>query len=518
MADSHFYKQPTLFEAKIKDASPSLPEKIGPYKIESLLSRGGMSLLYLGIHPQTRALIVVKVLSPEFVTNPDMVDQFLKESKIISLTSHPNIVKLYGEGTWEGGLYIAMEFIRGVSLRQFIEQHSLSMKKSIDILMQVAYALAHLHSHGVIHGDLKPENILMKEDGEVKVIDFGIARLHEEVKKTKGKRTKIVGTPTYMSPEQKEDPSAVSFASDIYALGIIAYELFIGKLSFGVIHLSQIPKGLRFIIEKALAVSIAERYANVMQLISDLSNYLKSGGLEKDRPGTDQIKEVLESIQKADLALSPSLITTTLHYEGALARLKVLGSTSPYVDSFKLPDGSYVFIMAEPLIPGLETAVYLGNLRGMIRAAIHATEKFMFLSFLILLQRLIQLDPLSQKYSLSFLLLNPNRDELQFLSCGMGSLLHLSSGSPKPRKLQNTNPPLATDNRTEWDITVDGWNVGDILIFHTFPPSSDTLLQETLENISLQSTQSQADNLIKKIVTYLSEKKPHALISLHRIG
>jgi serine/threonine protein kinase len=522
MPDSEFHKQPTLsetrFEAKIAETPPSIPDKIGPYKIESLLSRGGMSLLYLGTHPQTRALIAIKVLSPEFVKNPEMVSQFLRESKIIGLTNHPNIVKLYGEGEWEGGLYIAMEFIRGVSLRQFIEQHSLSMKKSIDILMQVAYALAHLHSHGVIHGDLKPENILMTEDGEVKVIDFGIARLHEEVKKGKGKSSRIIGTPTYMSPEQKEDPSSVSFASDIYALGIIAYELFIGKLSFGVIHLSQVPKGLRLILEKALAVSIEERYSNVMQFISDLSNYLKSGGLEKDRPGTDQIKEILESIQKADLALSPVTITTTPHYEGALARLKVLGQTNPYFDTFKFPDGSYGFIFAEPLKNGLEASIYLSNLRGMIRAVAAMNEKFMFLPFLIALQRLIQLDPLGHKYALAFLILSPSRDELQFLSCGMGSLLHLSSGSPKARKLQNNNSILGSDNRTEWDITIDGWNVGDILVIHTLPASSDALVQETLENISLQSPQSQADHLIKKTVPVLAEKKPFALVSLHRVG
>ena len=513
--DPAFHKQPTLSEAKIAETPSMLPEKIGPYKIESLLSRGGMSLLYLGIHPQTRALIVVKVLSPEFVKNPEMVAQFLRESKIISLTNHPNIVKLYGEGEWEGGLYIAMEFIRGVSLRQFIEQHSLSMKKSIDILMQVAYALAHLHSHGVIHGDLKPENILMTEDGEVKVIDFGIARLHDEVKK--GKSSKIIGTPTYMSPEQKEDPASISFASDIYALGIIAYELFIGKLSFGVIHLSQVPKGLRLILEKALAVSIEERYSNVMQFISDLSNYLKSGGLEKDRPGTDQIKEILESIQKADLTLSPLTITTTPHYEGALARLKVLGQTNPYFDTFKFPDGSYGFIFAEPLMSGLETSIYLSNLRGLIRAVTASSERFMFLPFLTQLQRLIQTDPLSQKYAAAFLTLHPSRDELQFLSCGMGSLLHLSSGSAHARKLQNNNPPLGTDNRTEWDITIDGWNVGDILIAYTLPQTSDGLIQETLEHIALQSPQSQADNLIKKSVPYLAEKKPHVLVSLHRI-
>jgi hypothetical protein len=380
--------------------------------------------------------------------------------------------------------------------------------------MQVAYALVHLHSHGVIHGDLKPENILMTEDGEVKVIDFGIARIHNEVKKN----SHIVGTPTYMSPEQKEKPSSISFASDIYALGIIAYELFIGKLSFGVIHLSQVPKGLRLILEKALAVSIEERYAHVTELISDLSHYLKSGGLEKDRPGTDQIKEILESIQKANVALSLSAIATTPHYEGALSRLKVLGQTSPYFDSFKLPDGSYGFVFAEPLAPGFEASIYLSNLRGMIRAILYAGEKFIFSHFLASLQRMIQLDPIGQKYALAFLILNPTRDELQFLSCGIGSILHFSSSGPKARKLLNTNPLLGSDGRNEWNITTDSWNVGDILVAHTFPPSFDAFIQDTLEAIALQSPQSQVDNLTKKTIPLLTEKKPHILISLHRIG
>src|SRR5690606_36400224 len=108
------------------------------------------------------------------------IKQFLKEAEIIALSNHPNIVKLYGQGEWEKGLYIAMEFIQGVSLTQFILQNSLSIKRSLEILLQVAYALLHLHSHGVIHRDLKPENILITENGGVKVIDFGIAQLEQE--------------------------------------------------------------------------------------------------------------------------------------------------------------------------------------------------------------------------------------------------------------------------------------------------------------------------------------------------
>jgi len=517
-----FHKQPTLTDIDPDDEPPSaIPRHIGPYKIESLLNKGGMSLLYMGIQPETRQMLAIKVLSPTFVTNPEMVDQFLKETKIIAMTNHPNIVKLYGEGQWEGGLYIAMEFIRGVSLRQFIEQQSLSMKRCIDIILQVAYALCHLHSHGVIHGDLKPENILITEDGIVKVIDFGIARLHEEIKKEKGKTLRIVGTPTYMSPEQKEDPSKISFASDIYALGIIAYELLSGKLSFGIIHLSQVPKGLRQILEKALAISIKERYPDAIKFISDLSEYLKSGGLEKDRPGTDQLKEILETIQKAGQALSPSNPPSWSSLEVGIAKYKATAQGSTYYDFFKFRDNTSVILIAQPLLTGLEASIFSANLRGMIRSLLASQENFSFPLFISALNRIVQEDPLGQKFAAAFLILSPQRDELSFLSCGLGNILHVSPGHMMPRSLGNQNPPLGSPIRGDFELTVDNWNIGDILIFHSLDPSIDQILQEALKENFFLSPQGQADALLKKVASqpvFAQDKKPQVLFSLHRIG
>lgn len=139
-------------------------------------------------------------------------------------------------------------------------------------------------------------------------------------------------------------------------------------------------------------------------------------------------------------------------------------------------------------------------------------------AFLPALQKLVRLDPLKQVYNFSLLILSPDLDKLQFLSCETGRLLHLSSTHPVARQLHNSNPPLGSNDQSQWDMTTDRWDIGDILIFHTFPPSSDTLLQETLDHISLQSPQSQADTLIKKAAPLLTEKKPHVALSIHRIG
>ncbi|MBS0628493.1 MAG: serine/threonine protein kinase, partial [Verrucomicrobia bacterium] len=160
MTKKDFHKQNTQPSDLKESAKPPLPEKIGPYKIEAILSKGSMSWVYMGIDPSTKIPVVIKVLPSSLVENKETLERFLKESKLTSITKHPNIVQLYGEGSWEGGLYIAMEWIQGVSLRQFLTQQSFSLKRSLEIILQICYALKHLHENHIVHRDLKPENVL----------------------------------------------------------------------------------------------------------------------------------------------------------------------------------------------------------------------------------------------------------------------------------------------------------------------------------------------------------------------
>lgn len=533
MQDEWFYKQNTLPDITTNETV--LPQKIGPYKIESLLNKGGMSLLYLAIHPDTKQTVVIKVLSPDFVTNHDAVERFLKESQIIALTNHPNIVKLYGQGEWEGGLYIAMELIRGVSLRQFIMQQSLSLKRSLDIILQVAYALLHLHTHGVIHRDLKPENILITEDGEIKVIDFGIAGLHEDIEVKKGGAVvRIMGTPHYMSPEQKEDPHAVSYASDIYALGIITYELVLGKLSYGMVNLSLLPKGLRKIVGKALAVSVKERYQDIVDFISDISLYLKSGEVEKDRPAADQMKEILETVQITSQNLSPLNPPAWPQVEIGVAKFKSISGFGLYYDFFKLPNNTYAIFLAVTSSSDIDGSIYSGVLRGEVRSYIHQKSLDPNINFspsdlLSYLNEMYEESPIEQHFAFHFLLLNPARDELSFASCGLGNIYHLPQGASNPKVLSAHNPPLGVNPQLrDFNVTTDNWNVGDSLILHTFQAQFNQepieeepyFLMEAILETSLYSAQNQAEAVLKKMVlhpAYTSKQTPKILITLQRI-
>lgn len=506
MTSDFFYKQDTKPNLIKTSSSEPLPSSIGPYKVELLLHKGGMSWLYLGIDPETKKLLAIKTLPIDHLKDQEVTERFCKEAKIIELTSHPNIVKLYKEGTWEGGLYIAMEWIHGVSLRQFLSNQSFSLKRSLEIILEVALALKHLHSHGVIHRDLKPENILIAETGEVKVIDFGIAQLVKDPLEQKTRET--LGTPNYMSPEQKEDPSTVTYASDIYSLGVIAYELILGKLSFGVIELSLLPKHLRQIIHKALAISISERYQSIEEFIQDISSYLHSESINKEKPDQDGVKEFLEIFQSVSRSLSPFPAPLTETIDIGIAKTLSSSQFGLYYDIFKLPQDRYFFIIATPPSQGFLPLFSAASLRGSIKALMENEhiDTFSPLRFLELLRTQMNQDPLIKEFSFSYLYLDPTLDQLTFFSAGGSHLIHISSGE-EPRTLHSVNPPLSSLNNSHFSETTDNWTPGDLLIFHSLIPTQTTFpereaqMESHLKKIAqeelLLSVQPQAEAILK---------------------
>ncbi|MDN3505982.1 MAG: protein kinase [Simkaniaceae bacterium] len=523
--EGKFYKQSTLptFEEKGGDTLV-IPEKIGPYRIETLLAKGGMSLLYLGFDAESKEPRVVKVLSPEYMNHPEMVDHFLFEAKIISLADHPNIVKLYDHGKWEEGLYIAMEFIRGVSLRQFLMQQSFSLKRCLDIVLQTSYALCHLHTHGVIHRDLKPENILIAEDGEVKVIDFGIAQLHEDEPRT---THKIIGTPSYMSPEMKENPANASFSSDIFALGIITYELVLGKLSYGMINLSLLPAGLQKIVGKALAVSPSERYQDIVAFITDLTDYYKSPEIDHERPGTDQVIEQMEVVQKAENSLSTNEKPKWPPFDIGIAKDRKPDQFGTYLDFFKFANNTMAVILAHTNTNHLKSSIYMANFRGMVKSLIapHLTTETPFdpIEFATTLNTLVCADHIEETFHLTILKLIPYNDSLSYLSCGpAGPLYHVPTGSNLARTIHSENPLIGKDPNSSFATSDDTLNDGDLLVLHNLPEKtfSAPLLKTIGQNTLLSSTR--LSDAVLKAAESLEEYKaltaPKTAVAITRLS
>lgn len=523
MVESNPSRQP-LKDASVSP-SRSLPVKIGPYSIEALLDKGGMSFLYLSSHPETGDPITIKVLFPEFLSNPEMVKRFLREAEIIALADHPNIVKLYGQGEWENGLYIAMEFIQGISLRRYLLRNLISLKHALELVMEISMALCHLHAHGIIHRDLKPENILVTDSGGVKVIDFGIAQMLTDNPGDLLSRRRLIGTPIYMSPEQKSDPESTSYPSDIYSLGIITYELVLGKLSQGRIHLSLMPKGLQKILSKCLQPDPENRYQDIVDFMTDISDYLHSPSLSKENKELDPLSDLSESLRHAQQSLVPQYPPRWTKHDVGLASYKSLATSSLYYDCFTLPDDTFGIIIGEPTVKGSPGVVYSSVLRGMVRALSPLTQHPQEIA--TVLNTLLIEDPMKQYFSFCSLVLLPLENRFRFISCRSGCLWYRSAKISVLEAIDSFNSLLGSDPYANFTEVEHAWNPGDSLVLYASqdPEKSteDALfrkeeLETFLNENPLSPSQKHVDNILRKVKVKLSRtSEDKSLVLFHLI-
>lgn len=502
-----------------------MPEKIGPYKVEALLDKGGMSTLFLATHPDTKEPVAIKVLSQKYISNPEVVNRFLNEAEIISMTDHPNIIKTYGHGEWERGLYIAMEYIEGISLRKYILKNPVSLKKALVIIIDIAYALCHLHTHGVIHRDLKPENILVLESGEIKVIDFGIAQLlTEKVIITHPSKQRLIGTPIYISPEQKENPEMVSYPSDIYSLGVIAYELILGKLSHGYIHLSLLPSGMQPILNRCLQPNPNQRYQDVVGFITDVSSYLNSPSMQKDRPVGDRFSEFSEELERMQTTLIPSSPPRWENIEIGISSFRDLRMTGVYYDFFELSPENYGIIIAESSLKGAGSVISMACLRGIVRTLQRLTKEP--IELVARLNEILLEDRIDPIFNLNYLVLNPKKNFFSYVSLGYGNLWYIGADQ-NPVNCSHSQIPLGTQSRKEIKEESLPWNANDIIILNTFSSfekgdktrwniHEDLFIEAIKDNITLP-VQKQVDNILRKIRITASDLTKGRILTLMSI-
>lgn len=500
-----------------------IPQQIGKYKIEGLLTKGGMSLLYLGTHPTTQEPVIVKVLLPKYLSQQKMCDRFLNEARVIALANHPNIVRLYDYGRWENGLYIAMEFIKGVSLRKILTQQPFSLKRALEILLQISYAICHLHTHGVVHGDLKPENILINEQGQVKVIDFGIALLLTQKSLIDSNEPKmLIGTPIYMSPEQHQSHLNISFQSDIYALGIVAYELALGKISHGRIILSLAPQGLQKMLHKALQPLPEDRYADVVDFISDLLQYIKSGAFQKDKHGSDYFLELFEKLESFQSSILPTTEPQWTDMEIGHVFKQDIGLSGLYYEFIDLSETKKAIIVTESVQKGAEGVILASMLRSCIKTILHTNKDLKPIQFLEQLFECTANDPCYSPFLLAYLVIDKASHHFEFFQKGYGTLIHACKKTERVFPIATT-PLIKPDGLLQPFTKAEGvWNPSDrlLLLSHadTFPQDViDSLLGETFKEVILQPPQTQVELILRKFrlkTEILSEEHLLCLISI----
>lgn len=265
----------------------------GRYEIQEIIGVGGMSVVYKAYDNVDDRIVAVKILKDEFLTNDEFVRRFKNESKAIALLSHPNIVKVYDVSFGEKLQYIVMEYVDGITLKEYIQkQKSITWNDALFFTTQILRALQHAHDKGIVHRDIKPQNIILLSNGNIKVADFGIARFSRS--ETRTLTDTAIGSVHYISPEQAKGEFTDERA-DIYSVGVVLYEMLAGKVPFEAdsavsVALMQlqddaerltqinpdIPKGLEQICMHAMQKNPADRYQTATEMLLDIEEVIKN--------------------------------------------------------------------------------------------------------------------------------------------------------------------------------------------------------------------------------------------------
>ena len=251
-------------------------KRLPQFEIHELIGRGGMGVVYRARQQQLDRVVALKILPQADALSPDFVARFTREARSLARLNHPNIVHVYDFGETNGLYYIIMEFVDGKNLRELFETRKLTATEALAIVPRICDALQYAHEEGIVHRDIKPENILIDKRGNVKIADFGLAKLlrREPLDLTLTLSGTALGTLRYMAPEQMDKPESVDHRADLYSLGVVIYEMLTGELPVGRFELpsqkSQVDARLDQIVLHALEREPARRYQHASEVRQDV--------------------------------------------------------------------------------------------------------------------------------------------------------------------------------------------------------------------------------------------------------
>src|SRR5438876_3463345 len=368
---------------------PSMAERhIGKYVVKRELGRGGMGAVYLAEQTGLGREVAIKELVPSAAADPIALKRFLQEAQVMARTSHPNLVQVYDMEQIQGANYIVLEFVRGKSLRDLLNRGAIALPQVFAVMHGVLQALDYAHRHAIVHRDMKPENVLISDEGDVKVADFGIARLTDDSGGPGSTATKTgttVGTPQYMSPEQVAS-SKVDGRSDLYSAGIMLHELLVGQPPYPASeadgpftlmakHVQAPPKppsvfrpGLNPELEQVILKSLSKRPEDRFQsghefddAMSRVADQMCPGWQRALEPGADLAKMVPRATPAGPIPATP--IGMAVSQQGAALRhAHVVYNPTPPVKPVAKKSMGCVSVIGTTVLVAAAVGVLAGSL------------------------------------------------------------------------------------------------------------------------------------------------------------
>lgn len=323
-------------------------QQVGPYQIIGQLGHGGMATVYKAHHPRLDRFVAIKVMHKAFTEDAGFIARFEREAQIVAKLEHPHIVPVYDFNEIDGQPYLVMKFIEGQTLKRVLSNGPMPLPEIIRIMDDMASALTYAHEHGVLHRDIKPSNIVIDGRGEPFLTDFGLARVTKAGASTLS-ADMILGTPQYISPEQASGQAELDPRTDIYSLGVILYEMVVGRVPFNadtpyaVVHdhiytdlprpsliNPAVPPQVEAVLMKALAKKPADRYDTAVEMMTAFKQACADAGLTALPDNRNQVAQ--QSFARLDNGLlddSPTVSTETPAKAAAPAARPVIPSPLP---------------------------------------------------------------------------------------------------------------------------------------------------------------------------------------------